>query len=113
MRIAAACAAASLLLAGAAPQIALGAPSEREPNAAFVATSGVDFQDAASVRAFYADLERTARRVCDSKISDRSMRREDAACVRQTMDDAVAKVSRPLLAAAHQTRGRTGLASGY
>jgi UrcA family protein len=109
MRILIACAAAGLLLAGQVQ----AAPSEREASAAFVPTTRVDFQDPAAVRVFYSQLERTARQVCDSKISDRSMRREDAACVREATQEAVAKLSRPLLTAAHQTRSRTAFASGY
>ena len=111
MRIVIACAAAGLLLTGLAGQ-AQAAPSEREPTAVFIPTAQVDFQDPVSVRAFYSRLERTARQVCDSRISDRSMKREDAACMREATRDAVARLSRPLLTAAYQTR-RTGLASGY
>ncbi len=112
MRIATACAAAGLLLAGLASQ-AQAVPSEREPAAAFVPTAQVNFQDPAAVHAFYSRLERAARQVCDSKISDRSMKREDAACVREATQEAVAKLSRPLLTAAHQTRSRTAFAAGY
>ncbi len=112
MRIAAIACAAGLLLTGLAGQ-AQAAGSDREPSAAFLPTAGVDFQDPAAVRAFYLKLERTVREVCDSGVSDRSMRRQDAACAREATQAAVARLSRPLLTAVHQTRSRMALASGY
>lgn len=107
-----ACAAAGFLLTAVAGR-AQAAPSDREPAAAFLATDKVDFQNPASVDAFYVRLERAVREVCDSRITDRSTRREDAACMRKATEAAVAKLSRPLLTAAHQARSRTAYARGY
>jgi UrcA family protein len=100
---------ATLAVAGQAA----AAPSERDASAAFLSTAKVDFQDPAQVQAFYARLERVAREVCDSRISDRSVQREDAACAREAARDAVTRLSRPLLTAAYQAKSGTAFATGF
>lgn len=99
------------LLASAA---AAATPAAREPTAAPVPLTSVDFANPASVQAFYAKLRRTARDVCNSNISfDRATKREDAACMRKSLDRAVGQLNRPILTARHQARNETRYATGF
>ncbi len=86
---------------------------ERQPTAARLTVSNVDFNDRASVETFYADLQRAAHTACDSRLADRAAREADAACMRAAADAAVARLSRPVLTAMHQTRAPTAYAVGY
>jgi UrcA family protein len=105
--------ASALALTFASQAFAGQRADERAPTAAQVALTQVDFQNPSAVKAFYSRLARTARDVCDSGISDRAIRKEDAACARASMDRAVSQLSRPLLTARHQTRSETAYARGY
>lgn len=100
-----------LALVAAAP--AHAGALDRQPVAAEVRLDTVDFQDARSVKALYQRLERTAWSVCDSRINDRTVRRQDAACRREAVEKAVAQLSKPMLTAMHQTRSQTMYARGY
>jgi UrcA family protein len=106
---AAAAIALSLAAAGAAHADAYA----RDAVLADVQVHGVDFQQSPSVKGLYARLERAAWSVCDSRINDREARRADAACRRQAIDSAVARLSKPMLTAMHQTRSQTLYARGY
>ena len=86
---------------------------ERAPTAAPVSLAKVDFQDKASVKAFYNRLVYAAREVCDSGVSDRSIRRADAACERAAIDRAVSELQRPLLTARRDEKTNIGYARGY
>ncbi len=109
----------SICVSTAALAIAGGASagqraSERTPAETQVSLNRVDFQNPASVKAFYTRLAIAAREVCDSGITDRGIRAEDAACRREAIDRAVSQLGRPMLTAQHQSRVSTvGYARGF
>jgi UrcA family protein len=90
-------AAAALILAG--PVLAAPAASD-DAATRIVSTHGVDFNDQAQVRQFYAKLQNAARMVCQSGSPDRLVvATEDLSCVRRNMQDSVKAVDAPRLTA--------------
>lgn len=106
---AAAVIAISLAAAGAAQADAYA----RDAVAVDVPLQGVDYLQPQAVKGLYARLERAAWSVCDSRINDKLARQADAACRRQAIDAAVARLSKPTLTALHQTRSQALYARGY
>jgi UrcA family protein len=70
---------------------------------AAVSTRGVDFGDAAQVRAMHQQLARVAVRVCDSGMARQlDFTAADRACAQAALDRAVAQVGEPMLTAYHK-----------
>jgi UrcA family protein len=87
-------AAAALVLAG--PALAAQPAAVTEAPSQVVSAKGVNFNDPAQVRHFYARLQGAARAVCQSGGSAGS---EDLSCVRRNLQDAVKAVDAPKLTA--------------
>jgi UrcA family protein len=85
---------AALLLAGPA----LAQAQEAAPTRA-ISTRGVDFNDAAQVKSFYAKLWRSAYSVCDSNSANPVIAQADLACIHRAMAQAVQTVNAPRLTA--------------
>lgn len=91
-----------LLLAGAAA-LALSTPAMaqsvyRDSPTLSVSTRGVDFNDQAQVRHFYAQLRDAARNVCE-RDPDHIAVAVDQSCVRNNVSDAVKQLNAPKLTA--------------
>ena len=71
--------------------------------------------DPQATQALYSRLRRAAREACNSGVSNRRVRQEDAACARRALNQTVAQLSRPTLTAVHHDRtARTeGYATGF
>ena len=105
LKTALAAAAAACALAAVAGQ-AQALTVERDANPVTITAQGVDFQNPASVDAFYQRIRLAAREACDSRNSfDRAVVLADRACAQNAVNQAVASLSRPLLTARAQTAG--------
>jgi UrcA family protein len=62
-----------------------------------MSTQGVDFTDPAAVKAFYGRVRAAARTACSSNTLVPWASREDEACRRRFVKDAVGQVDQPLL----------------
>jgi UrcA family protein len=79
----------------AAPLFVAAARAEETP--VRVSTRGVDFADPAAVKAFYQRVRSAARTACSSDLLVPWASREDEACRRRFVKDAVNQVDEPLL----------------
>jgi UrcA family protein len=89
-------AAAALLLAG--PALAQTEAADATPTAK-ISVAGVDFNDQAQAKEFYAKLWRTAYSVCDSNSANPRIAQADLGCVHRVMAQAVQQVNAPRLTA--------------
>jgi UrcA family protein len=78
-----------------APVLVVSARAETAP--VRMSTRGVDFADPAAVKAFYERVRSAARAACTSDLLVPWPSREDEACRRRFVRDAVEKVDQPLL----------------
>jgi UrcA family protein len=67
--------------------------------------AGVDFSDAASVRAFYGRLRSSAAAVCDGYRANSRVSQGDIACADRALGAAVAALDRPALSALYHRQG--------
>jgi UrcA family protein len=106
-------AAAVLALGLTAVGASAASAEDRVRVAARVPLRAVDFRQPESVQAFYTRLERAASDVCNSHVNEFDALEADAACKRATLDAAVAKLSKPVLTAMHQTQSENRYARGF
>ena len=78
-----------------APTFAASARAEGTP--VRMSTRGVDFADPAAVKAFYERVRSAARAACSTDLLVPWPSREDEACRRRFIKDAVNQVDEPLL----------------
>jgi UrcA family protein len=93
----------SKLVLAAAAALALSTPAmaqsvDRDSPTQSVSTRGVDFNDQAQVRHFYARLRDAARHVCENDPNHIAVA-VDQSCVRANVSDAVKQVNAPKLTA--------------
>jgi len=101
--------AALCLLLAATTTPALAAPWEEIGEVTNVRTDGVDFNNGADVKSFYARLEKAAHKVCDVAGNSAEVREESAYCRARAVDGAVADLKKARLSELHAER--TGAAA--
>ncbi len=112
--VSAAAAAAAAILFTAGSAFAFDREVAREASSDRVDVAGVDFRDAAQVRALHERLQQSALFVCGvSNDGSRGQRDADRACAERAVREAVQKIDRPLLTAAYQQSGAPMVARGY
>lgn len=85
-----------------------------EVTASRISVAGVDFRDAAQVRAFHTRVQQAALFVCGvNPEADRAQRAADRACAEKAVRSTVEQLNRPLLTATYQQAGAPMVARGY
>ncbi|BEV12696.1 UrcA family protein [Asticcacaulis sp. DW145] len=91
-----------IVLFGAAGTVQAQNLMGREATHKVVQINDADLQSASGLKTIYAQLEKTARKACDSGVfNDRDIEESDRACAREALNNAVADLNQPALSQLH------------